>query len=348
MRLLIDMGHPAHVHLFRNFIRVMEERGHTIKLTARDKDITFYLLNHYDLDFESRGQLHGKIIGKAIYMFSTDRILHRITKKFDPDILMGVHNPYVAHIGALLEKEMVIFTDTEHSKLASILCFPFVSRIITPTCYLKDLGRKQQYYNGYHELAYLHPDFYTPDPSVLDMLGVRENEPYVILRFVTRKSIHDMGYRGLDIRTRLRIIHEFSKYARVFISSEGAFHPAFERYRMNIPPERIHDALHYATMLYAESATMTSEAAILGTPTIYINNVNLGYTLEEEKKYGLVTYFDGSIDSRNESIRKGLEILRSNVTKEHWKNKAKRLLGDKINVTRFMVRLMEKYDKCSK
>ena len=28
MRILIDIGHPAHVHYFRNFVRAMEERGH--------------------------------------------------------------------------------------------------------------------------------------------------------------------------------------------------------------------------------------------------------------------------------------------------------------------------------
>ena len=38
MRLLIDMGHPAHVHFFKHAIRVLEGRGHEVKVTARDKD----------------------------------------------------------------------------------------------------------------------------------------------------------------------------------------------------------------------------------------------------------------------------------------------------------------------
>lgn len=32
MRILIDMGHPGHVHLFKNFIREMEKRGNVSDL----------------------------------------------------------------------------------------------------------------------------------------------------------------------------------------------------------------------------------------------------------------------------------------------------------------------------
>ena len=35
MNLLIDIGHPAHVHLFRNFYREMREKGHNVLVTAR-------------------------------------------------------------------------------------------------------------------------------------------------------------------------------------------------------------------------------------------------------------------------------------------------------------------------
>ena len=37
MKLLVDMGHPAHVHFFRHAIRELESRGHEVRITARDK-----------------------------------------------------------------------------------------------------------------------------------------------------------------------------------------------------------------------------------------------------------------------------------------------------------------------
>jgi len=39
MKILIDMGHPAHVHSFRNAIREPEKQGHQVKVTVRDKDV---------------------------------------------------------------------------------------------------------------------------------------------------------------------------------------------------------------------------------------------------------------------------------------------------------------------
>ena len=43
MNILVDIGHPAHVHLFKNMIWNLEEDGHEVKITARDKEIALYL-----------------------------------------------------------------------------------------------------------------------------------------------------------------------------------------------------------------------------------------------------------------------------------------------------------------
>ncbi|MDD1696935.1 MAG: DUF354 domain-containing protein, partial [Methanoregula sp.] len=37
--MLIDIGHPAHVHFFKYLIRNMEKNGHVVKITARDKEV---------------------------------------------------------------------------------------------------------------------------------------------------------------------------------------------------------------------------------------------------------------------------------------------------------------------
>ena len=44
MRILIDIGHPAHVHMFRNFAHIMESKGNEVIFTLRDKDCEIYLL----------------------------------------------------------------------------------------------------------------------------------------------------------------------------------------------------------------------------------------------------------------------------------------------------------------
>ena len=56
MKIFIDIGHPAHVHYFRNFIKIMEKNGHHFLILARDKEITQELLNHYKIPYVSRGK----------------------------------------------------------------------------------------------------------------------------------------------------------------------------------------------------------------------------------------------------------------------------------------------------
>ena len=35
MKILIDMNHPAHVHYFRNFIKLMEAKGHEFRMRVK-------------------------------------------------------------------------------------------------------------------------------------------------------------------------------------------------------------------------------------------------------------------------------------------------------------------------
>ena len=44
MKILIDIGHPAHVHYFKNFIKIMNKKGHETLVVARNRDCIFELL----------------------------------------------------------------------------------------------------------------------------------------------------------------------------------------------------------------------------------------------------------------------------------------------------------------
>ncbi len=45
MKILIDIGHPAHVHIFRNFAKEMTKKGHKVLMTCREKENTKALNN---------------------------------------------------------------------------------------------------------------------------------------------------------------------------------------------------------------------------------------------------------------------------------------------------------------
>lgn len=93
-------------------------------------------------------------------MLSNDLKLLKISKKFKPDVLTGIGSPYIAQVSKLLMSKSVLFTDTEHASLINKLSVPFSDYVLTPLCFLKDFGERHVRYNGYHELAYLHPNLF--------------------------------------------------------------------------------------------------------------------------------------------------------------------------------------------
>ena len=51
MRVLIDIGHPAHVHMFKCFAKEMQDRGHEVLFTCRDKEFELKLLSAYSFNY---------------------------------------------------------------------------------------------------------------------------------------------------------------------------------------------------------------------------------------------------------------------------------------------------------
>ena len=80
MRIFIDIGHPAHVHYFKNFIKIMKNRGHSFLITARNKEITHNLLNNFNIDFVDRGVGGQGMVAKFLYMFKADMLIYKLAK----------------------------------------------------------------------------------------------------------------------------------------------------------------------------------------------------------------------------------------------------------------------------
>jgi predicted glycosyltransferase len=322
-------------------INNLEKEGHIIKIVTRDKDVTLKLLDAYGFDYDVMSGYYNTMAGKMYDFAKTDLKLLKIAIKSKPDILIAVGDPYVAHVGKLIRKPSIVFTDTEHAKLANKLTFPFATVICTPSCFKEDLGKKQVRYNGYQELAYLHPNYFEPDASVLDDLGLSKNDKFVIMRFVSWSASHDVGQHGFDLKTKQKFIEELEEYGRVFITSEANVGKKFEKYKIRVPPERIHDLLYYGTMYIGEGSTMATEAGILGTPSIYISSLvgTMGNFEELEEKYGLVYPFQ---DSRLAS-KKILQFLEEENLKTSWQKKREKMLSEKIDVTKFMTDFIKNY-----
>jgi predicted glycosyltransferase len=215
----------------------------------------------------------------------------------------------------------------------STITFPFARAVVTPSCFGRTLGRKHVRYDGYHELAYLHPRHFSPDPRIPDQLGLDPGEPYFVTRFVSWEAAHDRGHSGFTLDGQRDLVRRLADHGRVVLTSESPVPPDLERYRLRVAPSRIHDVLAHAALYVGEGATMASEAALLGVPSLYINPLQLGYLEEQERRYGLVRCIAEPARAIDEAVR--LAVDRS-AGPAH-RAARERLLSEKIDVTAWLV-----------
>lgn len=344
MKYLFDIGHPAEFHLFKNLIGLLRQNNHRVIITARDKDVTLDLLKKSGLDFFCTGKNLPSIPAKIYSLLRNQYKIFKVAREFKPDIMINFFSPFAAIVGKLLGKPVIGFHDTESAAISAGLARPFTDVIVVPRFYKKKLPLKKKIiFNGVFELAYLHPRYFSPDPTVLDRLNVKENEPFVIIRLVSQHALHDFGYKGISQENKRKAIKMFTKYAKVFISSEEKLSPDLQKYELKITPEQMHDVLYFADLIYGESATMASEAAVLGVPAIFVHHRGCGYTHELEQKYGLMFNFSNDLGQQQKSIARGVELLKKRDTKKKWRGKRAELLAESIDLTKFMVWLIREY-----
>lgn len=344
MRVLVDVGHPAHVHLFRHAIRIWEKRGYKVVITARDKDITTQLLSLYGFKYHIASHARQGTLGLLLELFEHDWKVFQVAQHFKANVLLGT-SVAISHVSRLLPARSIVFNedDVASARAFARLSYPFADLIATPTSLPDDLGKKHIRYPSYQELAYLHPCRFQPNPAVLDQLGVEEGEPYSVLRFVAFRAAHDAGQKGISLDTQHALINLLKEHGRVFITSEDDLPSEFSQYRIQIPPHKIHDVLAFANLFVGDSQSMTIEAAVLGTPAIRCNTfVGRCPVIEElEQRYKLTFGFlPRDEKSMLDMVR---SLMGSDNLKDEWLKRRDAMLEDKIDLTAWMVPFVENY-----
>jgi predicted glycosyltransferase len=320
----------------------MQKKGHQIFFTCRDKEFEIYLLNKFGFKFKSFGKKYKSGIGKlwGLIEFDIKELISGL--QFRPDIFVSHGSMYAAHAAFLLGKPHISLEDTFNFEQIR-LYKPFTKVILTADYDHPLKSEKVIRYAGYHELAYLHPNRFTPDKSVLKELGVEKDENYIIIRFVSWNASHDYGHTGISFENKIKAVDQFSKHAKVFISSEKELPEELKKYQFKIAPEKMHDAIAFSSLVFGESSTMAEEAAMLGVPSIYLNNKSTFYTKHLEKDYNLVFNYAESNNDQLLAIAKGVELLQQPNIKKQWQQKRDKMLADKIDVTAFLAWFVEKY-----
>jgi len=337
MKILIDIGHPGHVHLFRPFAKIMIGKGHDILFTCRQKEFEVELLRSEEFTYISFGKHFKSKSGKIWGLVKFNMQMLKTSLYFKPDIFLSHGSIYASHIAFILGKYKISMEDSGNMEQIR-LYLPFTKAVLTPFELPENLGEKQIRYHAYHELAYLNPKYFTPSKEILCQAGIDINKPFVLLRFVNWTATHDLGQGGFSLEQKEELVAFFSQNYTLFISSEGKAPKHFEKHLIKIKPEHMHHVLAYADLVISEGATMASEAGVLGTPAIYVNSLKRCYNTDQEK-YGTVFNFkngDGVLD-------KAKEILEMQNRKEIFQERQQKMLSEKIDLTAFLVWFIENY-----
>ena len=295
MKAIIDIGHPAHVHYFRNLISLLKSHNHKILVVSRNRDVTLKLLENYNIEYVNRGTGNNSRFGKLIYMFYADIFILLHSLKFRPDIFLSFSSPYAAQVSWLLRKSHITLNDTEHSdRNHRYFTYPFTKTIITPFNYQNNLGNKQIRIKNVIESLYLSDKYFKSDISGQQILGLSKDQQYIVLRFVAWKSHHDYGQVGINNESKEALIKLLEKHFKVFITNENDNDDRFLNYKLNIPPHQVHIVLRDAFLFITESGTMASEASYLGTPVIYVNSLPLMCYIKLEQESQILKHFKNS------------------------------------------------------
>lgn len=338
MRYLIFTNTPAHVHLYKHVVRELRDRGHVVSVLARDYGCTTDLLDWYDVPHTVYGRCGTTMSSLFARLTGHYARIVRHASKFDPDLIFGMGS-YSAHAGAVTRTPTFLLLDSEPTGLDHRLSTPFAKAILTPAAFRKDLGTNHYTFNGFKECAYLHPDVFSVRTDIRERLGIGD-DPYALVRFNAFGSHHDVGKVGFTPERRRELIRRLAQYATVFVSDEGGNMDlsSLPARRFDLHPALLHDALAEAHLLVADSQTMITEAALLGTPAIrsngFVGDDDMGNFIELEEAELIYNLADFEA-----VLSRAVDLFETEDIGETWRIRRDRYMEDKVNLSELLVEI---------
>ena len=367
MNVLIQLSHPAHFHLYKIVAKNLMESGNKVLFVIKSKDILETLLQNAGLPYVNINQHahRGSKLGILWDMFVREWRIIKLCRKHKIDLITG-STPETAHVSWLLRLHGVNTGEDDAAVISMFIKIakPFIDGYVAPDpCEMGQVELKTAHYPGYHELAYLHPNHFTPSREVVEAYGIDTRSPFFILRFASLNAHHDVGIKGINTEVAQRLIDILSPHGRIYITSERPLEPQFEQYRIKINPLDMHHVMAFASLYIGDSQTMAAEAGVLGVPFVRFNDFvgRIGYLRELEDKYELGYGIHASVLADDSPIRRadgsaqpsGVEALYERVEqlvsmpaeerKEIFQARREKMLAEKIDCAKFLTWFIENY-----
>jgi uncharacterized protein len=308
------------------------------------------LLDYSDLDYIVLGRKGKGIIRKSIKQIGFSFKVYGLLRKYKIDLAIGV-SISIAQACLFSKAKAIVFDDDNISAtpVFAALGHRFANHVVSPDVLKNERNRKKDvFYAGYHELAYLHPNKFNPNQEILNEVGINKGDFFSIVRFSAMKAHHDIHENGISNNQAIEIIELLEKKGKVLITSEKELPESLQKYQISISPDKFHDVLSFASILVCDSQTVASEAAVLGVPSVRINTFvgRISYLKELEKKYELTFGFLPN-DFEN-ALNKIKTLVNQKDRRLIFQKRRKKMLAEKIELTAFIVWFIENYPESAK
>ena len=347
MKIGFYLAHPAHFHLFKHTITSLKDR-HEVFVAYNQKDVLHNLVQSSEFasiahevratvgtgsKFGLLWQFIQKVVG-AFFLFARKR----------PDLVMGTPI-LISLIGKILGYKSVIVNEDDFDvvKKTADFGYPHASHILAPSvCRTTQFDDKTITYPGYHELAYLHPNHFTADRTIVDKY-FPSSDTYFILRFAKLTAHHDDGKTGITTDIALRLIELLSEKGTVYITSERELESELEPFRIRIDPKDMHHVMAFCSLYIGDSQTMAAEAGVLGVPFIRFNDFvgKISYLDELENTFDLG--FGIETDRVNELYETVRTLLALPNLHELFNERKQVMLREKIDLSKFLIHFVDQF-----
>jgi predicted glycosyltransferase len=193
---VIDILHYPHVNFYKHAIEALREKniGVQVILRPRGNLQTIFEKECPDVPFVLIGQHRKTIFGKMFDMVERDIAFLRYLSKIKFDAGTGFGSINIAHTTRFFRKPSILFGDDIECKSGHYLGHCLATRDVRPKCVPAN-GKNLLKYSGFKELAYLHPNHFTPDKKALELYNLNPYN-YIFIREVSSASLN---YRKLEM-----------------------------------------------------------------------------------------------------------------------------------------------------
>lgn len=346
-RFLFYLVHPAKFQFHKVQINKLIEHGHDVDVVINTKDILEDLVREEGWVYTNIFPKSRKIKGVHVYIAAGISLFLSIIrllrfswgKKYD--LFIGDALTYVGRIKGI--PSLYPTDDVLAAVPEQRTWFIPANYLVAPA--ITDVGkysRKKIAYYGYKALAHLHPNHFVPDKTKLPVT-LQNGDPYFLIRCTGFGATHDLNKSGISDEVLFKLKEILEPHGKLLITSERRLPAELEKFRLNIRKNDITHFIAYARLFIGDSTTMSTEAAVLGTPSVEFDEYfyEIEQMTELEQKYGLIHCFRTS--QEQDFLDKIMELAGNPDIKAEYAKRREKLLNETIDVSAFLIWLFENY-----